>query len=333
MELDDLVDVSNKIAALQNKYNSLHQVTDGLKCNLKNKQDKNWPSGLVSQTRPQTSMTFTGGSLGLLDSGILQEASLTEEYGEGTSGWLDMQLNLVDILNNPTSTLSVISFGDWGWALGLWQLGVQSVQCLLATSVTASLLKKLIAVVPGMMVTSVLHPQSGIIVAHLSWVKDLLNLDRLLPTEIQKILISCSAMIQREVFQTLAHLDIGKDQSWFRTALQHRDLGGLTQLKVSFLWCDGSHSVGDRMMVDNVELPDIIPQRWDPVQFLEPSVQLTQWIDPSSLEVTMDAFGDPAGVLLSNKAKSRAWDLGQGYLLTPLCSWSWVIAETVFLGG
>ena len=41
MELDDLVDVSNKIVALQNKYNSLHQVTDGLKCNLKNKQDKN----------------------------------------------------------------------------------------------------------------------------------------------------------------------------------------------------------------------------------------------------------------------------------------------------
>ena len=225
---------------------------------------------------------------------MLHEEHLVEVYGTGTTGWLDMRLNLADILNNHSSPLCVISYGDWGWALGLRQLGAQCVRCLPATNVAAALLGSLGEWVPGLTVVSALPPTPGTVVAHLPRVGCLHSLKWLVPETMARVLISCPASMMGSIVRAMGLCEeevegrFNFKRRWRRCSLTHKELGGLTALKVGFVWTDGDRTVGNGMTVEPIALPDIITQCRDPVRVLEPAARLSQWVDPKKLKTLCD---------------------------------------------
>jgi hypothetical protein len=122
--------------------------------------------------------------------GLVEATTLSKPFGTGLLGWVRTNMHIIYTLKQLKNKIMVMSFGDWGWALSLWQLGAAEVRCLPLNQEASKLLKNLMQVVPGL--TAVTEPHGEqLMAAHVTDVAQVNVLNLLCPGGARRVFVSC----------------------------------------------------------------------------------------------------------------------------------------------
>ena len=192
-------------------------------------------------------------------------------------------------------------------------MGTPEVLCVSGTTTAGALLESTRETVPGLTVARDVA-SARLLCVHLTkaehWDSLVGFLDQLGVGA--KVFLSCPVFLRKWVAKRVQEYGAMRSMVWHRSLMQHDRVGGLSHLGCCIFWAEvGRGDCSAPSFTDPINPKEF---RRNPTRFLEPSVHLDIWREPSAI-------------------LESVWDPELGHLSSPLCSHHWVCARTVFLGG